>query len=42
MMAVLFLILFGAIAMAGFVLSLVRGLSQWNSNYNKLSKRYGG
>lgn len=28
--------------MAGYVLSMVRGLSQWNFNYKKLSKRYGG
>lgn len=28
--------------MAGFMLSVIRGLGQWNSNYRKLNKRYGG
>lgn len=27
--------------MAGFILSMIRGLSQWNANYRKLNKRYG-
>jgi hypothetical protein len=28
--------------MSGFVLSVIRGLGQWNANYRKLNKRYGG
>ncbi len=42
-MGILFIIVLGGLLFfGGFLLSVIRGLGQWNRNYFRLSKRYGG